>query len=99
MEEKYFDPILNKEFSYKKYNNISSEEIIEMFEKETLNYEKFLYERSTIDWLNKKARMYGIAISKPELFDFVYASIKETPIWWYDIKLKDEYFKPTCITK
>lgn len=82
------DDILNKEFTYSIYNDIDDSKLIEMFNNQKEELKRKLWKGNADNWLKSKVKLYGIAMSKPELFEFITPQGLNSPYSYYEIKLK-----------
>lgn len=84
---KFEDWLLNKTFSYHIYSG-TSEDIIELYKKQRAVVESRLWKGGGFAWLQSKCELYGIFLSKPELFSVTSPSGLNSPYSFYAIDLK-----------
>lgn len=85
----YKDPIIytGTVFEYDTYEDFTDTELLEEFKIKKELCHKRLWSGSSRDWIASKIRLYGVFVSKPELFTIVTPAGLHTPFSFYDIDL------------
>jgi len=85
------DVIYNgKVFFYNVYD-VGQKELISLFNEQQKVVSRRLMKGSAEKWIQSKIELYGIAISKPELFTIVTPTGLNAPYSFYSIKLNKQY--------